>query len=98
MRENEAWDGRASREPTSAWMSGKFGLEAGHYRWRHEMRELAAHRGDLTDQGGRDRANGSRGWHEDGLDGRCHGLVHAGQPHFIVEIGAIAQAPDHHDR
>src|SRR3954465_2729698 len=68
----------------------EFGLEAlGDRRW-HEGRDVPAHTRDLAHQCGRDRADGGRGRNEHRMHVRRHGLVHARDLHFVVEIGAIA--------
>ena len=49
---------------------------------------------DLAHQCGGDRANAGRSRNEHRMHVGGHSLVHAGDLHFIVEIGAIAQAPN----
>ena len=58
------------------------------------MRNVAAHACDLSHECGGDRAYPGRGRQEHGLDVGRHRLVHSGHLHFIVEIGAVAQAAD----
>src|SRR6478609_1324818 len=76
-------------------LAGEFGLEFGGNRGRYERGEVAAHARDLAHQCGGDRADRSRGRDEHRMHLGRHGLVHAGQLHLVVEIGAVAQAPDH---
>src|SRR5665213_953491 len=75
--------------------SGEFVFQAAGDRRRHERGDVAAHRRDLAYQCGGDRANRNRGRNEDGVHLRRHGLVHAGDLHFIIEVGAVAQAANH---
>src|SRR5690606_34301522 len=68
---------------------------------RHKRRRkgghVSAHRRDLTDERGRNRAKGGRGRKKDGLDFRRHRRVHGRHLDLVVEIGSVAQAP-HDDR
>src|SRR6266436_2786753 len=83
------------REDASA---RKFGLEAGGDGCRHKGGYVAAHGSDLTDQCGGDRADKNRGRNEHGLHVGRHSAVHAGKLHLVIEVGAIAQAPNHDGR
>src|SRR4029079_1933368 len=89
----EAREGRLRKRDYA--LAGKFGLEFGGNRGRYERGEVAAHARDLAHQCGGDRADRSRGRDEHRTRCGRHGLVHAGQLHLVVEIGAVAQAPDH---
>src|SRR5882724_12975249 len=83
------------RKKRASALAGEFGLEFGGDRGRHECGEVAAHGGDLAYQCGGDRADGGRRWYEHRMHLGRHGLVHAGYLHLVVEIGAVAQPPDH---
>src|SRR6478752_8584630 len=79
-------------------LAREFGLEFGGNRGRYERGEVAAHARDLAHQCGGDRADRSRGRDEHRMHLGRHGLVHAGQLHLVVEVGAVAQAADHDGR
>src|ERR1700761_9116512 len=87
-----------TRPSGSCLLFRELGFQEGCNGGRHEGRHVAAHASDLTHQCGGDRADRHRGRDEDGMDVGRHRLVHAGDLHLVVEIGAVAQAPDHEGR
>src|SRR3954471_2923060 len=77
-----------------AW-SGELGLQGFGDGRRHEGGNIAAHAGDLAHQCGSDRADGDGSRQEHRMHLRRHGLVHAGDLHLVIEVGAVTQAPNH---
>src|SRR3954467_1730214 len=75
--------------------TGELGLQASSDHGRDEGRDVAAHRCDLPDQCGGDRADADRSRKKYRFDVGRHGLVHAGNLHLVIEIGAVAQSADH---
>ena len=62
--------------------------------WRHERRDVAAHRGDLADKRGGDVARAGAAGRKTVLDVRRHRAVHPGHLHLVVEVGGVAEPAD----
>ena len=92
-RQAEGRQGGSCRLPESGFqLCANFFFSRAATCCRHEGRDVAAHAGNLPDQGGGDRANRGRGGQEYRLHFGRHRGIHAGHLHFVIEIGGVAHA------